>query len=461
MTGVLFVSLALRFWGLERFNSLVFDEVYYAKFASSFLKRENIFTGHPPLSSYIIAFGIWFSEHMQWGTVKNNLAGLTLSPFSYRWLNALTGAFIPLWVGAIAYQLTHRHRYALIAALLIAADGLFLVESRYALNNIYLITFGLIGQLFFLLALRAQSWQRWTWLAISGAGFGAAAAIKWNGLGFLLGAYGVWAIGWILHWVRGRGNEVRADEPVTWRSPLANLSQLHVGHILFGWVLIPALIYYVSWIPYIQVDPSNEFWNLQHKTLDYHERVGGLTAHPYCSSWYTWPLMLRPIAYFYQTAPNNNQIIYDVHAMGNPFLWWFSTAAIVIFIGLLVQRFWQGLISLQNRSAGALGNQPRLGVRSWAVIYLLTNWGANLLPWVRVTRCLFLYHYMESLVFAVLAIALLIDHWLQSDQDLRNVAGFTVICLILVSFVFWMPLYLGLPLSPMDIQIRRWLPTWV
>lgn len=208
LAGVLFISLALRFWGLERFNALVFDEVYYAKFASNFLKRENIFTGHPPLSSYIIAFGIWTSEKMQWGTVKNELAGLSLSPFSYRWLNALTGALIPLWVGAIAYQLTHRHRFALLAALFIAADGLFLVESRYALNNIYLITFGLWGQLCFLLALRAQSWQRWGWLAVSGVGFGAATAIKWNGLGFLLGAYGVWAMGWGWHWLRlFRGEE--------------------------------------------------------------------------------------------------------------------------------------------------------------------------------------------------------------------------------------------------------------
>jgi dolichyl-phosphate-mannose-protein mannosyltransferase len=459
IAGVLFVSLALRFWGLERFNSLVFDEVYYAKFASSFLKRENIFTGHPPLSSYIIAFGIWLSEHMQWGTVKNNLAGLTLSPFSYRWLNGLTGAFIPLWVGAIAYQLTHRHRYALIAAILIAADGLFLVESRYALNNVYLITFGLIGQLFFLLALRAQSVQRWAWLTLSGIGFGAAAAIKWNGLGFLLGAYGVWAIGWVLHGVRSK-HEVKTED-ATWQSPLANLSQIHLGHVLLAWAIVPALVYYVSWIPYIQVDPSNEFWDLQRKTLDYHERVGGLSAHPYCSYWYTWVLMLRPIAYYYQAAPNNPKIIYDVHAMGNPFLWWFSTAAIVVFLGLLIQRFWQGLIALQNRSAGEILHLPRLGVRSWAVIYLLTNWGANLLPWVRVTRCLFLYHYMESLIFAVLAIALLMDHWLQSSQNWRNITGFTVICLILVAFIFWMPIYLGLPLSPIDLQIRRWLPSWV
>jgi dolichyl-phosphate-mannose-protein mannosyltransferase len=473
MAGVLFISLALRFWGLERFNALVFDEVYYAKFASNFLKRENIFTGHPPLSSYIIAFGIWVGEKMQWGTVKNELAGLLLSPFSYRWLNASTGAFIPLWVGAIAYQLTHRHRYALIAALFIAADGLFLVESRYALNNVYLITFGLWGQLCFLLALRAQSWQRWSWLALSGAGFGAAAAIKWNGLGFLLGAYGVWAIGWILHWLRSfQGAEENGDRveilekgrPLAYLSPLENLSQIHLGHVLISFALIPALVYYVSWIPYIQIDPSNEFWDLQRQTLDYHERVGGLTAHPYCSYWYTWPLMIRPIAYFYQAVKSPTtgaQVIYDVHAMGNPFLWWLSTAAIVGCVGLMVQRFWLGLIAFQTRSLGALRTLPRLGVRGWAVIYLLTNWAANLLPWVRVTRCLFLYHYMESLIFAVLALALLVDHWLQSSQGWRNITGMTVICLVLIAFVFWMPLYLGLPLSTVEIQIRRWLTSWV
>ena len=472
MAGVFFVSLALRFWGLERFNVLVFDEVYYAKFASNFLKRENIFTGHPPLSSYIIAFGIWVSEKMQWGTVKNELAGLLLSPFSYRWLNALTGAFIPLWVGAIAYQLTHRHRYALIAAVFIAADGLFLVESRYALNNIYLITFGLLGQLCFLLALRAQSWQRWGWLALAGAGFGAAAAIKWNGLGFLLGAYGVWAIGWLLHWLRlFRGAEENSDrseipqkDRLAYPSPLENLSQIHLGHVLISFALIPALIYYVSWIPYIQIDPSNGFLELQRQTLDYHERVGGLTAHPYCSYWYTWPLMLRPIAYFYQAVKSPTtgaQVIYDVHAMGNPFLWWLSTAAIVVCFGLMVQRFWLGLIALQNQSSGALITFPRLGVRGWAVIYLLTNWTANLLPWVRVTRCLFIYHYMESLIFAVLAIALLVDHWLQSSQSWRNITGITIIFLILLAFIFWMPLYLGLPLSPIEIQMRRWLPSWI
>jgi len=34
-----FVCVALRFWGLSRFNTLVFDEVYYAKFANNYLTR--------------------------------------------------------------------------------------------------------------------------------------------------------------------------------------------------------------------------------------------------------------------------------------------------------------------------------------------------------------------------------------------------------------------------------------
>jgi dolichyl-phosphate-mannose--protein O-mannosyl transferase len=58
MLGVFLVSLSLRFWQLERFNTLVFDEVYYAKFANDYLTKTPFFNAHPPLSQYIIAIGI-------------------------------------------------------------------------------------------------------------------------------------------------------------------------------------------------------------------------------------------------------------------------------------------------------------------------------------------------------------------------------------------------------------------
>jgi dolichyl-phosphate-mannose-protein mannosyltransferase len=58
MLGVFLLSLTLRFWQLERFNTLVFDEVYYAKFAKDYLTKTPFFNAHPPLSQYIIAIGI-------------------------------------------------------------------------------------------------------------------------------------------------------------------------------------------------------------------------------------------------------------------------------------------------------------------------------------------------------------------------------------------------------------------
>ena len=98
MLLVIFViSLVLRFWGLERFNTFVFDEIYYADFAENYLSRTPFFNAHPPLSQYLIAIGIAIGEKLPFGAgVVNDLTGTVLKTWSYRWLNALTGSFIPL-----------------------------------------------------------------------------------------------------------------------------------------------------------------------------------------------------------------------------------------------------------------------------------------------------------------------------------------------------------------------------
>ena len=94
--GLFLLSAALRFWGLNRFNTLVFDEVYYAKYGNSYLRHTLFFDSHPPLGKYLIAIGIWISKLNFFGDeVQNNLTGSLLSPYSYRWLNALIGSLIP------------------------------------------------------------------------------------------------------------------------------------------------------------------------------------------------------------------------------------------------------------------------------------------------------------------------------------------------------------------------------
>jgi dolichyl-phosphate-mannose--protein O-mannosyl transferase len=39
--------------------------------------------------------------------------------------------------------------------------------------------------------------------------------------------------------------------------------------------------------------------------------------------------------------------------------------------------------------------------------------------------------------------------------------GVTIIFLVLGAFIFWMPIYLGLPLSQWEWKIRMWLASWV
>lgn len=452
------LSVGLRFWGLSRFNALVFDEVYFAKFANNYLTQTEFFDGHPPLAKYLIAIGIWIGSHLPFGSeTQNTLIGSLRTTWSYRWLNALTGSFIPLIVAAIAYELNHKRSYALIAALFAVADGLFLVESRYALVNVYLIIFGLLGQYFFLKGAANAVKAHWGWLSLAGIFFGASFAVKWNGLGFLLGAYITWIGALLWQWVRGR-NALSS-------TPLQRVSQLNVLAVVINLAVVPAIIYSLAWIPHIQLNPKYDFWEVNRQIMGYHQRVGnGSDIHPYCSNWISWPFMIRPVLYFYDRAggsleinpslpslpEDSGTVVYAVHAMGNPILWWFSTAAIALLILVEIARFCE-----------QIWGDRRPMPYDWITLYLVGNYLANWLPWAKVTRCLFLYHYMGSSIFSGLAIAWLVQRWLRSDRLHLRASALTVIFLIAIAFVFWMPVYLGLPLSPAEWKLRMWFPSWI
>jgi dolichyl-phosphate-mannose--protein O-mannosyl transferase len=485
LLGLLIGSLALRFWGLERFNTLVFDEVYYVKFAHNYLTQTPFFDGHPPLSKYLIAIGIWIGNQLPIGReAVNSEAGAAYSTWSYRWLNALLGALIPLVVSGIAYQLTRRRSYALLAGGLTALDGMGLVESRYALNNVHLLLLGLLGLWFLLLALdRVSPIARSGWLIASGVAFGASASIKWNGLWFLLGAYGVWAAAWVVRWARSLDTttppEVAWTEPEHDRSPLSRLTRISWWQLLLNLAVIPFVTYFLIWLPHLQLNAKagiwQDFWTLQQQILEYHQRVGSdPTVHPYCSTWFSWLVMWRPVAYFYQVTaagaplpdgkstlvPSEGRVIYDVHSMGNPILWWLSTAAIAIVLLVLIQH-WVEWVMLKRQNSLAAQRSELAPIDLWLLVFLAVNYLANLLPWVRVSRCVFLYHYMGASIFAMMALAWFVDRWLRMNEPRFRMMGISVLLLVFLGFWFWLPVYLGLPLTPAEFRLRMIFPTWV
>jgi dolichyl-phosphate-mannose--protein O-mannosyl transferase len=459
LIGIFLFSLLLRFWKLSQFNTLVFDEVYYAKFANDYLTGRKFFQSHPPLSQYLIAFGIWLGSFFPASPdTINNLTGSLRSTFSYRWLNAFIGSFFPLVFAGIAYQLTFRRTVAVIAALLVALDGLFLVESRYALNNIYLVIFGLLGQLLFLIALNNPS-CRWRFLILSGISFGCSASIKWNGLGFLLGIFLLIFISYIQipHFLRVILNRLAREKQNGSDSIPINILQKCQSFnwliILITLVLIPIITYSLLWIPHLILNPEYNFFQVNQEIYAFHQRIGGNNrdVHPYCSAWYSWLIMWRPVAYYYdkKIVAGQSNIIYDVHAIANPFLLWASTLAIVLVFYLLLTKF--------LRKVGNSNKQY-----NWDItLYLAVNYLANLLPWLKISRCTFFYHYMAAYSFAILALAWIIDTCLKSRFSLDKITAKIMLLIIIISFIHWLPIYLGLPLSELGFKIRILFPNWV
>ncbi|NJN32595.1 MAG: phospholipid carrier-dependent glycosyltransferase, partial [Synechococcales cyanobacterium RM1_1_8] len=129
LLAIFLFSLGLRLWSLDRFNQLAFDEIYYVKYGLNYLRQQPIFDAHPPLGKYLIALGIWLGDRLLFpgltasSDLTHDLAGKLLSPYSYRWLNAVVGSTIPLLIAGVARQLKNSPSLGLLAGGLAALDG--------------------------------------------------------------------------------------------------------------------------------------------------------------------------------------------------------------------------------------------------------------------------------------------------------------------------------------------------
>lgn len=184
--GIFLVGLGLRLWRLDEFPAPVFDEVYFPEFAQNYLDGKPFYDVHPPLGKYFIALSIQVFGRNEWG---------------FRFATAFCGSLIPLLLTGLAYRLTYHVGFALLSGVLLLTDGVFLVESRFGLINVYLVAFGLAATILLLRGLEDQGWRRAAHFACSGILLGAASSVKWNGLWFtfmfaLLGIL-VWGVVWL------------------------------------------------------------------------------------------------------------------------------------------------------------------------------------------------------------------------------------------------------------------------
>ncbi len=421
------VALSLRLAGLGQPRAIVFDEVYYVPFALDYLSGTPSFDAHPPLAKYLIALGIWLGRWpaawLNWPTVE--VEGTLVSPIAFRWLNAIVGATVPVLLAALAFALSYgyspqrRRTFALMAGLLMTMEGLTLVESRLALINIYGLALGLLGQWAWVRAGQVQHPARWRWIA--GLALGAAVNVKWNWAGLWLG---------LLLW--------------EFSSQIQNhKSQIQNSSLLAYLGVIPLAAYMLLWLPHLALT-GQSLVGVHRQLWAAHQAIAAGAGHDYCSPWHSWPLMVRPVAYFYERTGG---MAITIHAMGNPVLWWLGTAA-VLALGL-------SWLSHQVTSKHHRVRSPSSAVVPFILLNYLTNW----LPWALVSRCTFLYHAMGMAAVSTLGLAWLMAQWWQHPRD-RPLA-LVLLGAIALSFLFWLPLYLSFPLSLESLH-RRWLlPGWI
>ncbi len=411
--AVIALFVALRFWRLGQPTDTVFDEVYFPVMAHQYLIHQNFFDIHPPLGKLIIAASelIFGNRAIGW-RAASLLTGVAILPAAY-W--AVT-------------QLFNDRRAGLIAAILIAIDGMFIVYARTGLMDGFMIFFGLLslGFCWQFRHRRLAGHIAWGSLLATGLFAGLAVAIKWIGFGFLP----IVALTTFVTLFFATKRPISFADFLIW---------------LASFFLLPVVLYTVPFLANWQGDFWHQFFVWHQQSWDYN--VNLVATHPYASKWWSWPFLIRPIWFYFKGIGNN---IVGVDAIGNPIVWWGSTLAVVYTVLVL------GYTALVwHRPASQIISKKELG----PLLFLLFGWAAFYLPWSQIGRVLFLYHYFSSYLFALLLAAF----WLsRSYAQRRNqvMILLTLAAAVVVGLAF-VPIWTAYPIPMRWFNYLMWFKSWI
>ena len=100
-------------------------------------------------------------------------------------------------------------------------------------------------------------------------------------------------------------------------------------------------------------------------------------------------------------------------------------------------------------------------LRSRGILVLFAGYLALFLPFISIQRFTLLYHYFPALLFAIMIFSVFFETLLMKlPKDIRLASYAAVLALVVISFIYFLPLSLGIPISQEQVADRLWLPSW-
>ncbi|HWQ57708.1 MAG TPA: phospholipid carrier-dependent glycosyltransferase [Clostridia bacterium] len=411
-------------------NGMYFDELYHARTAYEHLNGLKPYeNSHPPLGKILIMAGI---------------AVFGMNTLGWRIVGALFGvAMVPI-LYAFGKRLFKNSEYALLVSVLFAFDFMHYTQTRIATIDVYGVFFIILmfyymvqyfGMNFYSDGIRKTLKP----LALGGLFFGLGAASKW----ICIYAGGGMAVLLFVSLLKRYAEYLRFkdSEDETLREAVKPFARYTIVTLLWCvvfYIALPVAIYLLSYLPYVLSVSHYDLegiWGVQKFMYNYHSTL--TATHPYQSPWWQWPLILRPMWYYvnYDVAEGS---IGTISAMGNPAVWWVCCVGSAMALIKLIR----GKLKPDH---------------IWVALFVALL--AELVPWVLVTRCTFIYHYFASVPFIILIAAYLLQKKEERDPAWAKAKWIWMGAAVLL-FILFYPVITGTVVSRSYVSLLEWLPSW-
>jgi hypothetical protein len=444
-------------------NGQVFDEVYFPVDAYNDVKgielcrpssvncQFNYFDPEPPLAKMFIAAGEWgygwYRAHFE--GAKGDYIDLGFNTFGWRIAACIFGTLCVSMMYLFARRLWPNRLFALAAAILVCFDGMFFIQSRIGMIDIFPIFFILLAYFSCLVHIQSRTPRASVIsLILLGIVLGIGIASKWIVLAafasilFLLVVRAVrrvvhFKIGPSTHpiWEWGRGEGPAIAGGVHWPA--------YVALAVIALVAIPLVIYVASWYPFFargQFHNLADLINYQKESFNYHAHL--TATHPYGSPWWSWPFLSRPVLYYAEYTGlgvdtwTGQPLVAWMANLGNPWIWWTSLPCVLSLPYFIIRH------------------------KSFPATVILIGFITQYLPWSQISRVIFMYHMFGGLIFMILALAFVLAQIAERIPRAGPALLAGHLAIAVTFFLYFYPVWTALPISNSALNFSSGTPIW-